>query len=107
MLFEKGGVSSGRHFCFFLKLPGKIVDGGIAQRHGDLREGHISFGDQAFCGIDFHMGKAGYYTMPALFPKELFEPGAANQIIPADFVDGKLHEQMSFQVLEKGKVLKV
>ena len=54
---DGGGIFRGCHSGLLFKLPGKIVDGGIAQTVGDLSKIQLVAANQLFCRVDFHPDK--------------------------------------------------
>lgn len=67
--FDRGSVFRGSHAGDFLKLPGKIVDGSVAQKIGNLGKIMVIFPDKLLSQVDFQPGKIINNTALVIVPE--------------------------------------
>lgn len=76
------------HSSYFFELPGKIVDGSITQRIGNLGEIHVLFPDHLFGTSDFHTGEIFHNAAVAFVAEKFLKLGNSNHVIMADLFQG-------------------
>lgn len=80
------------------KLPGKIVDGAITKPVRNLGKIHVIISDHLLGGINFHVDKVINNTAVIKAEKQPGELRTANQIVPANLLNGKGLVQVLFQI---------
>ena len=75
------------------------MDGGVAQLLGDLGEIHLVCPDQLLGRVDLHQREILDDAKSALFPEDLLELGAADEVFPAHLLDGDMQAQMRLQII--------
>lgn len=68
----------------FFELPGKIMNGIIAQMICNLGKIHFAIPDQPFGSIDFHQGKIVDDPIARIVAENLLQKGTVNQVVLAD-----------------------
>lgn len=109
------GVLRWRHAVFGFELPGKIMDGRIAQHVGNFRDGVLAFFDEQTAFFQLHVADELFGRHPQVVFEQRLQTGAGNGKMVAQFfhieavvnvlvdIDENFVEQFAFEFLLHGR----